>query len=56
MCARIQLLNKEVVATMDPIDEQRKFDQIQQANNELNALFEVKSVAKQEMHDFRPAI
>jgi hypothetical protein len=56
VCTRIQLLNEEVVATMDPLEQQQKFDQIQQADNELNALFEVQSVAKKELRDFRPVI
>jgi hypothetical protein len=46
------VLNKEVAATMDPIEQQHKFDQIQQADNELNALFEVQSIAKKELRDF----
>jgi hypothetical protein len=56
VCTRIQVLNEEVVATMDPLEKQQKFDQIQQADNELNALFEVQSVAKKELRDFRPVI
>jgi hypothetical protein len=50
------VLNEEVAATMDPMEQQQKFDQIQQADNELNALFEAQSVAKKELHDFRPVI
>jgi hypothetical protein len=53
---RIQVLNEEVAATMDPLEQQQKFDQIQQADNELNALFEAQSIAKKELHDFRPVI
>jgi len=53
---RIQLLNEEVVATMDPLEQQKKFDQIQQEDNEMNALFEVQFIAKQELHDFWPVI
>jgi hypothetical protein len=53
---KIQVLNEEVAATMDPIEKQQKFDQIQQADNELNTLFEAQSVAKKELHDFRPVI
>jgi len=37
---KIQVLNEEVAATMDPMEKQQKFNQIQQADNELNALFE----------------
>jgi hypothetical protein len=52
VCARIQLLNEEVVVTMDPLEQQEKFDQIQQEDNELNALFEAQSVAKKELREF----
>jgi hypothetical protein len=30
---KIQVLNEEVVVTMDPMEQQQKFDQIQQADN-----------------------
>jgi hypothetical protein len=33
-------LNEEVAVTMDPLEQQEKFNQIQQADNELNSLFE----------------
>jgi hypothetical protein len=46
------VLNEEVAVTMDPMEQQQKFDQIQQANNELNALFEAQSVAKKELCEF----
>jgi hypothetical protein len=49
---KIQVLNEEVAATMDPMEQQQKFDQIQQADNELNALFEAQSIAKKELRDF----
>jgi hypothetical protein len=52
VCARIQSLNEEVVVTMDPLEKQEKFDQIQQEDNELNALFEAQSVAKKELREF----
>jgi hypothetical protein len=48
---RIQLLNEEVAVTMDPLEKQEKFDQIQQEDNELNSLFEAQSVAKG-LHEF----
>jgi len=38
------------------MDQQHKFDQIQQADNELNALFEAQSIAKKDLRDFRPII
>jgi hypothetical protein len=47
--ARIQLLNEEVAVTMDPLEKQEKFDQIQQEDNELNTLFEAQSIAKKEL-------
>jgi cysteinyl-tRNA synthetase len=53
---RIQSLNEEVAVTMDPLEQQEKFDQIQQVDNELNALFEAQSVAKKELHEFRPVV
>jgi len=49
---RIQLLNEEVASTMDTLEKQEKFDQIQQEDNELNALFEAQLVAKKELHEF----
>jgi hypothetical protein len=52
LCTRIQGLNEEVAVTMDPIEQQQKFDQIQQADNELNSLYEAQSVAKKELCDF----
>jgi hypothetical protein len=52
VCAKIQSLNEEVVVTMDPLEQQEKFDQIQQEDNELNALFEAQSVAKKELWEF----
>jgi hypothetical protein len=30
VCTKIQVLNEEVVAMMDPMEQQQKFDQIQQ--------------------------
>jgi anti-sigma-K factor RskA len=39
MHARIHFLNEEYVVTMNPLEQQEKFDQIQQEDNELNALF-----------------
>jgi hypothetical protein len=54
--ARIQFLNEEVSVTMDSLEQQEKFDQIQKADNELSTLFEVKSIAKKELHEFRPII
>jgi hypothetical protein len=49
---KIQVLNDEVAATMDPLEQQQKFDQIQQANNELNSLFKAQSPTKKELCDF----
>jgi hypothetical protein len=52
----IQVLNEEVVATMDPMEQQHKFDQVQEADKKLNTLFEAQSVAKKELCEFRPII
>jgi hypothetical protein len=52
MSERIQFLKEEVSFTMHPLEQQEKFDKIQQVDNELNALFEVQSIAKKEMHEF----
>jgi hypothetical protein len=43
------VLNEEFVVTMDPMEQQQKFDQIQQADNELNTLYEAQSIAKKEL-------
>jgi hypothetical protein len=49
-------LNEEVASTIDPLEKQQKFNQIQQANNELKDLFEAQSVAKKELCNFRSVI
>jgi phage-related tail protein len=49
MHTKIQVLNEEVAETMDPMEKQQKFDQIQQADNELNTLYKAQSVAKKEL-------
>jgi hypothetical protein len=41
---------------MDPLEQQQKFGQIQQADIELNALFKAQSIAKKELRDFQPVI
>jgi hypothetical protein len=56
VCTIIQLLNEEVATTMDLVEKQQKFDQIQQVDNEMSTLFEVQSVAKKELHDFQLVI
>jgi hypothetical protein len=53
---RIQVWNEEVVSTMDLLEQQQMFDNIQQAKNEMNTLFEVQSIAKKELHEFWPVI
>jgi hypothetical protein len=53
---KIQVLNEEVLVTMEPMEQQQKFDQIQQDDNELNTLYEAQSIANKEMHDFRLVI
>jgi hypothetical protein len=49
---KIQSLNEEVAIAMDPLEQQEKIDQIQQADNDLNALFESQSIAKKELWEF----
>jgi hypothetical protein len=46
LCVKIQSLNKEETNTLDLMEEQDKFEKIQQANNDLNALYEAQIVAK----------
>jgi hypothetical protein len=41
---------------MDPMEQQQKFDQIQQAKNELNTLYEAQSIANKELCDIQPII
>jgi hypothetical protein len=50
---KIQLLNEEVDNTLDPLEHQDKFDKMQQADNDLNALYEAQTVAKKELQEFR---
>ena len=49
---KIQSLNEEVSNTMDPLEQQEKFDKIQQVNNDLNALFEAQTMANKELREF----
>jgi hypothetical protein len=46
---KIQYLNEEPANTLDPLEQQEKFDKIQQADNDLNALYEAQNVAKKEL-------
>jgi hypothetical protein len=48
-CTNIQVLNEEVMVTMDPIEQQQKFDQIQQVENELNSLYKAQSIVKKDL-------
>jgi hypothetical protein len=50
------VLNEEVVSTMDPLEQQQNFDQIQQEDNDLNALFKAQSIAKKELRDLQLVI
>jgi hypothetical protein len=50
---RIHTLNDEATKARDPLEQQAKFDEMQQANNSLNALFEAQTVAKKELRYFR---
>jgi hypothetical protein len=49
LCMKIQSLNAEATNTLDPLEQQEKFDKIQQADNELNALYEAQTIAKKEL-------
>jgi hypothetical protein len=46
---KIQSLNEEATKALDPLEQQVKFDEIQQVDNDLNALFEAQIVAKKEL-------
>jgi hypothetical protein len=46
---KIQSLNEEATNTLDPLEQQEKFDKIQQVDNDLNALYEAQTVAKKEL-------
>ena len=46
LCMKIQLLNAEETNTLDPLEQQEKFEKIQQADNELNALYESQTIDK----------
>jgi hypothetical protein len=41
---------------MDPLEKQEKFNQIQQADNQLNTLFEAESIAKKGLCEFQLVI
>jgi hypothetical protein len=45
----IQSLNEEVTKALDLMEQQTKFEEIQQEDNDLNALFEAQVVAKKEL-------
>jgi hypothetical protein len=50
---RIHTLNDEATKARDPLEQQAQFDEMQQANNSLNALFEAQTIAKKELRYFR---
>jgi hypothetical protein len=56
LCMKIQSLNEEATNTLDPLEQQEKFDKIQQADNDLNVLYEAQTVAKKELQEFRPVV
>jgi hypothetical protein len=56
LCTRIHTLNEEAAKKHDPLEKQAKFDEMQQADNSLNALFEAKIIAKKELRAFRSII
>jgi hypothetical protein len=51
---KIQSLNDEFIFTMDLLEQQKNFDQIQDVDNDLNFVFEAQWVAKKELWDFQP--
>jgi hypothetical protein len=52
LCTNIQSLNAEAASTLDPLEQQEKFDKIQQANNELNTLYEAQTISKNKLCNF----
>ena len=53
---KIQSLNEEATNTLDLLEQQEKFDKIQQADNDLKALYEAQTMAKKELREFRPIV
>jgi len=53
---KIQSLNEEETNTLDPLEQQDKFQKIQQADNDLNGLYEDQTMAKKELWEFRPVV
>jgi hypothetical protein len=49
LCMKIQLLNEEASNALDPLEQQEKFDKIQQEDNDLNALYQAQTVDKKEL-------
>jgi hypothetical protein len=43
---KIQSLNEEATKSLDPLEQQENFEEIQQVDNDLNALFESQTMAK----------
>jgi hypothetical protein len=52
MHLQIQSLNEEASNTLYPLEQQEKIDKIQQANNDMNEMFEAQTVAKKELREF----
>jgi hypothetical protein len=46
---KIQSLNEEEKNDLDPLEQQEKFDKIQQTDNDLNALYEAQTMSKKEL-------
>jgi hypothetical protein len=49
---KIQSFHEEETNTLDLLEQQEKFDKIQHANNDLNALYEAQTMAKKEIREF----
>jgi hypothetical protein len=49
-------MNAKAQAITDPIVQQDKFQEIQEVDNRLDALFEAAQTAKKELCEFKPAV
>jgi hypothetical protein len=56
LCTRIHTLNEEAVKIHDLLEQQENFDEMQQSDNSLNALFESQTVEKKELRAFRNVV
>jgi len=56
LCMKIQLLNEEASNALDPLEQQEKFDNIQQEDNDLNALYQAQTMDNKELWEFRSIV